>query len=346
MISSDNLNFYKDSLGYILRVQAPDGSISWEKDRKLDPWDHVEAAMGLIIGGKETQARSAFIWLKENQEEDGSWYAQYDNGIPASQRKESNFTAYVATGLWHNYLISKDKSLLKEMFSTLDLAMKFVISLQTNFGDIRWAKENNKILDDSLITGCSSIYKSLDCAISIYKILDHETKDLVKAKELLRVCLLENIERFDRSWESKKRYSMDWYYPVMCGVVKGKEAKEKIQGRWDEFIIDGMGCKCVVEEPWVTIAESSELVVTLVTIGEIDKAKEVFDWLHQWRDPEDNLYWTGYVYTDQKYWPVEKPTWTAGAVLLAADSLFTFTDGSKLFLEEWSDIDYENIKQP
>jgi len=334
MINSNNLNFYKDSLDYIIKVQAPDGSISWEKDRKLDPWDHVEAAMGLIIGGKEAEARSAFLWLKENQEEDGSWYAQYNNGTPESQRKESNFTAYIATGLWHNYLVSKDKNLLKEMFSTLDLAMRFVVSLQTDFGDIRWAKENNKILDDSLITGCSSIYKSLDCAISIYRILGHDTKSLVKAKELLKTCLLENVERFDRSWKSKKRYSMDWYYPVMCGVVKGKKAKEKIQSRWDEFVIDGMGCKCVVEEPWVTIAESSELVVALVVIGEVDKAKELFEWLHQWKDPKDNLYWTGYVYTDQKYWPVEKPTWTAAAVLIAADSLFRFTNGSKLFLND------------
>ena len=334
MIKPDNFLFYKDSIDFILEVQSSDGSISWEKKEKLDPWDHIESAMGLIIGGKEVEARSAFIWLKENQEDDGSWFAEYRNGKPSSKRKESNFSAYIATGLWHNYLITKNKSLLEEMFSTLDLAMKFVISLQTSHGDIQWAKENNEILDDALITGCSSIYKSLDCAISIYRILGHETKSLVKAKELLKTCLLENMERFDRSWKSKKRYSMDWYYPVMCGVVKGTKAKEKIQSRWDEFIVNGMGCKCVEEEPWVTIAESSELVVALVVIGEIDKAKELFEWLHQWKDPKDNLYWTGYVYTDQKYWPVEKPTWTAAAVLLAADSLFGFTNGSKLFLND------------
>ena len=345
MIKSDNINFYQDSLEYILKVQMADGSIGWEKEKKLDPWDHIEAAMGLVIGGKEAEARSAFIWLKENQEEDGAWFAEYLKGIPSSERKESNFTAYVATGLWHNYLITKNKSLLKEMFSTLDLAMKFVISLQTSYGDIQWAKENNQILDDSLITGCSSIYKSLDCAIPIYSILGKKTEDLIKAKKLLKTCLLENTERFDRSWESKKRYSMDWYYPVMCGVVKGNEAEDRIRSRWDEFIVSGMGCKCVQEEPWVTIAESSELAVALLVIGETDKAKELFDWLHQWRDPQDNLYWTGYVYADRKYWPVEKPTWTAGAVLLAADSLFAFTNGSKLFLEEWGDIDHEKIKQ-
>ena len=230
------------------------------------------------------------------------------------------------------------------MFPTLDLAMNFVISLQTSFGDIQWAKENNKILDDSLITACSSIYKSLDCAISIYKILEYDPKHLVKGKQLLKICLLDNPRRFDRSWKSKSRYSMDWYYPVMCGIVINEDANKRIASRWDEFIVDGIGCKCVQEEPWVTIAESSELVVALVSIGEIKKAKEVFSWLHQFKDKKDNLYWTGYVYTDDKYWPVEKPTWTAGAVLLAADSLFEFTEGSKLFLEEWGERDYEGIE--
>jgi len=344
MIKSDSLNFYEDSLNYILEVQSPEGSICWETNEKLDPWDHIEAAMGLIIGGKEKEAKLAFTWLKENQEEDGSWFAEYRNGKPSCQRKESNFSAYIATGLWHYYLITKNKCFLEEMFPTLDVAMNFVISLQTSFGDIQWAKENNKILDDSLITACSSIYKSLDCAISIYKILEYDPKHLVKGKQLLKICLLDNPQRFDRSWKSKSRYSMDWYYPVKCGIVINEDANKRIASRWDEFIVDGIGCKCVQDEPWVTIAESSELVVALVSIGEIKKAKEVFSWLHQFKDKKDNLYWTGYVYTDDKYWPVEKPTWTAGAVLLAADSLFEFTEGSKLFLEEWGDRDYEGTE--
>ena len=97
-----------------------------------------------------------------------------------------------------------------------------------------------------------------------------------------------------------------------------------------------MGCKCVEEEPWVTVAESSELVVALVKIGLREEALKIFNCLHQWRDARDGLYWTGYVYKDKKFWPVEKPTWTAGAVLLAADALYEFTPGSELFLRSWS----------
>jgi len=335
MIESSSLQFYEESLEYILRVQSKDGSIPWEKDKKLDPWDHVEAAMGLSIGGELKGAQDAFLWLKDKQEEDGSWYSEYQNSIPTSERKESNFSAYIATGLWHYYLISRDKEFLELMFPSLKKAMEFVVSLQTSFGDINWGKENNNVLDDSLITGCSSIYKSLDCAISIYRTLGYKEDFLIESKNLLKKCLIQNPERFDRGWKSKSRYSMDWYYPVMCGVLNEESAKERLKSRWGEFIVDGKGSKCVVEEPWVTIAESSELVVALMVNGQKEKAKMVFDWLHQWRGENDNLYWTGYVYTDKAYWPIEKPTWTAAAVLIAADTIFKFTPGSELFIKEW-----------
>ena len=128
---------------------------------------------------------------------------------------------------------------------------------------------------------------------------------------------------------------MDWYYPILCGVITGKAGIKRYQLKEGEFIVEGMGCKCVVEEPWVTIAESSELVMALARLGEINRAQEIFSWLHQWKDPKDNLYWTGYVYPDKAFWPIEKPTWTAAAVLLAADTLYKFTDGSELFLRDW-----------
>ena len=46
---------------------------------------------------------------------------------------------------------------------------------------------------------------------------------------------------------------------------------------------------------------------------------------------EDGSWWTGYVFPDDAFWPDEKPTWTAGAVLLAADALFDLTPASALF---------------
>ena len=336
-MDSSKIEFYKSSVEYILKVQNQDGSIPWEENKKLDPWDHIEAAMGLSVAGKKEEAESAFLWLKENQLSDGSWYSEYLMSSPVTKRKETNFSAYIATGLWHYYLIFEDKNFLKFMLPTITKSVNFVTSMQTEQGDIYWASEEDKeILDDSLITGSSSIYKSLECASAIFNLLGESSLQADISKKNLKNSILNNPERYDRNWESKSRYSMDWYYPILCGIYDDKKSIKDIETKWSKFIVEDMGCKCVEEEPWVTVAESSELVVALVKIGLREEALKIFNSLHQWRDKQDGLYWTGYVYKDKKFWPVEKPTWTAGAVLLAADTLYEFTPGSELFLRSWS----------
>ena len=332
-----NLEFYKSSVDYILAVQNNDGSIPWEIGKKLDPWDHIEAAMGLAIAGKKEETEKAYRWLRDNQLSDGSWYSEYIQSAPTTKRRETNFSAYIATGLWHHYLIFQDEEFLIEMLPTLSKAIDFVISMQTENGDIYWAAEEGKeILDDSLITGSSSIYKSLECASAIFKNLGRSIDKIHLSMNRLKQSINNNPERYDRTWESKSRYSMDWYYPVLCGVYDQDRSIKQIESRWSDFIVEGKGCKCVKEEPWVTVAESSELVLALVKIGFLSEAEALLSSLHQWRDDKDDLYWTGYVYPDDKFWPIEKPTWTAGAVLLAADAVYNFTPGSKLFSKAWA----------
>ena len=85
--------------------------------------------------------------------------------------------------------------------------------------------------------------------------------------ESLKDSINNNPDRYDRNWESKSRYSMDWYYPVLCGIYNDTKGIERIRTKWKNFIVEGKGCKCVEEEPWVTVAESSELVLTLVKLN-------------------------------------------------------------------------------
>ena len=337
MSNFKKINFYKNSIDFMLDIQADDGSITWEKNSKLDPWDHVECAMALVTAGEIEAAKNAYSWMQLSQEEVGGWFSEYKLGSPSKRRVETNFAAYICVGLWHFYLVTKNKDFLEEYFPVLDKAMKFVCSMQTEHGDILWALDaQGSKLDDSLLTGCSSIYKSLECFYAIKKVLNQELGNIEDIMASLKTSILEKPERFDRGWKSKDRYSMDWYYPILCGLVYGDVARERLKQREKDFIVEGLGCKCVEDEPWITVAESSELVMALAASGQKDRAKEIFSWLHQWKDPKDNLYWTGYVYPDKAFWPVEKPTWTAAAVLLAADTLFKFTDASELFLRDWS----------
>jgi len=80
----------------------------------------------------------------------------------------------------------------------------------------------------------------------------------------------------------------------------------------------------------VTIAETCELVMALLAAGDHARAVEVYSWLQQWR-ASDGSYWTGYQLVEDLLWPDEKPTWTAGAILLAADALTKHTAASGLF---------------
>ena len=86
---------------YIENQQLPSGALPWFAGGITAPWDHVEAAMGLSVAGKKEEAESAFLWLKANQLSDGSWYSEYLMSSPVTKRKETNFSAYIATGLWH-----------------------------------------------------------------------------------------------------------------------------------------------------------------------------------------------------------------------------------------------------
>jgi len=329
--------FFQKTVYYILSVQKPSGEIPWFTGGITDPWDHIEAAMGLSIAGEYEAAERAYQWLVDEQLEDGSWWANYENGKPiAKGKRESNFIAYIATGVWHHYLITQDKAFLNRVFSTVHRAMDWVLAMQAETGEIYWATdENDVVLEDALVTACSSIYKSVECAILIADTLGETVLSSVwrSAHERLGFTLKYRPERFDRTWESKKRYSMDWFYPILAGIYSDAEGRARLRARWDQFVEKDMGCRCVNDEPWVTVAESCELTMALLAVGEHSKAVELYSWLHQWRDEEDGAYWTGWQFKEQIIWPEEKTTWTAGAILLAADALTKHTPAAKLFLE-------------
>ena len=317
---------------FIESVQLPSGAIPWFEGGIVDPWDHVEALMGLTVGGRFAAAKQGFAWLAGTQREDGAWFAAYeDQTVGDATRAETNFVAYPATGLWHYYLATQDLDTLQTYWPMISRAMNWVLNLQTDLGDIHWAVDSVKgTSKDALLTGCSSIYKSLECTIKISQVLGKQESKWIAARNKLGRVIRNHPERFDRTWPSKSRYSMDWFYPVLSGAVSNQAATDRLNARWSEFVEQGLGCRCVVEEPWVTIAETCELTMALVAANDQARAKQIFADLSQFQI-EDGSWWTGYVFPDKTFWPDERPTWTAGAILLAADTLFDLTPAGVLF---------------
>ncbi len=317
---------------YIVQLQLPSGALPWFAGGIVDPWDHVEAIMGLSIGGYFHEARRGFGWLAAMQRADGAWYAAYEDTHAAdATRAETNFVAYPATGLWHYYLITRDAATVIEHWPMVERALEFVTGLQTAEGEIYWALDSKKgVSRDALVTGCSSIYKSLLCGAEIARLVGADPTRWLAARARLGEAIREKPHLFDRTWPSKARFSMDWFYPVLTGVYEGEHATQRLDGRWAEFVEAGLGCRCVVEEPWVTVAETCELILACLNVGHGDRARALFKDLQRFQ-VEDGSWWTGYVFKDDVHWPDERPTWTSAAILLAADALYGLTPGHHLF---------------
>lgn len=338
MVQSQDLAVNLQSLvDLIVRTQLSDGAIPWSGGDKTDPWDHVEAAMGLTIGGARARARLAYEWLRRHQRADGSWYAAYRGGRVVDRTRESNHAAYVAVGIYHYYLATGDRAFVAHMWPTVSAAIEFSLDLQAPTGEIYWALSPAHRVDRmALLAGCSSICFSLKCALVLARLMGHDRPQWHKALRRLTYCIRNEPYRFNMT---KSRFSMDWFYPVLCGAITGEQAKQRIEAHWKKFVIQNMGARCVADQPWVTIAESSELVLALNAMDNDLLARIVFGWIcdHVF---EDGTFWCGFTFPDMVLWPEEKISWTNAVVLMAADALFHITPAAGLFRHQfWHGLD-------
>ncbi|ETR71129.1 MAG: hypothetical protein OMM_02722 [Candidatus Magnetoglobus multicellularis str. Araruama] len=318
---------------YIRSVQKDSGEIPWSVGGKTDPWDHVESAMGLSIGGYSHDARRAYLWLANCQLRDGSWWAEYVDGAPQKGTyKDTNMSAYIAVGLLHYFMITGDRSFVKTLWPSVRRAINFVLAHQGPEGQIYWSENADGTIEKrALLTGSSSIFMSLSCAVRLMSIVGDRQSHWEAARLKLAKALRQSPHVFD---PSKSNYSMDWYYPVLCGVLTGKAATQRIDSLWDTFAIDNWGIRCVSERPWVTMAETCELIMALVSIGRIAQAEQILGWIKD-NQYKNGAYWMGVTVPDKIIYTDEQTTWTGAAVLLAADMIYGLTPASRLFMHNY-----------
>jgi hypothetical protein len=315
------------TVGAIRAIQTPSGCIPHTPGAKADPWNHIEAAMALDAGGRHADAEHAYRWLASMQRRDGAWEAGRRDDDVVDPTLDANFSAYVATGVWHHYMAAGNDTFVAEMWPVVERAIDFTLDLQTPTGVVMWARDARyEPWPGALLTSSSCIFLSLRCAIAIAEMLEQDRPDWELSLELLgRAVAME-----DGLFEPKRRFSMDWYYPVLSGVVRADAAVRRLEERWDEFVVEGLGVRCVSNRPWITSGESAELVITLASVGLQEEAETLFRWMQHLRSDE-GCYWMGATFPDGKVWPREKPAWGSGAVVLAADALVGSSPTSTLF---------------
>jgi hypothetical protein len=304
----------------IASVQESDGHIPWIPGGKADPWNMVEAAMALDTGGRHVESARVYSWLSDRQLPHGGWHAYYMGDEVIDATFDTNISAYVAVGVWHHYLSTDDAVFLREAWPMVEQAIDHVLDFQRPAGEISWRADDPD--DGALLTGSSSIHMSLRCAVAIAQRLGHERPDW----ELSAGALAAAIAHRPSAFLDKSRWAMDWYYPILGGVLRGAAALRRIDDGWDTFVVEGLGVRCVSDRPWITAAETCELVMALDAVGETARARELLGWV-QFLRHDDGSYWCGMNFEGERfdqpgqYFTYDQPTWNSAAVVLAAHAL-------------------------
>jgi hypothetical protein len=314
----------------IASLQLDSGMIPWFEGGHCDPWNHVETAMALDVAGLHSQAERAYEWLAEVQLDNGAWFNYYANdGSVEDAKLDTNVCAYIAAGVWHHWLCTWDRAFVDHLWPTVERALDWVVSMRRENGTILWAREvDDKPWDYALLTGCSSIAHALGCGVKLAALIGEQRPEW----EAIDAELVQIINDSPDAFEPKERWAMDWYYPVLSGSLQGEAAKARLVEGWDTFVMDGLGVRCVSDEPWITASETAECALAHAAIGDLDTASDLLRWTRSHR-LEDGSYLTGIVYPSLVTFPdQERSAYTGAAVILAADAIASASPGGRLFI--------------
>ena len=325
------------SAGHLVSLQRPSGMIPWFVNGHCDPWNHVESAMALDIAGRAAEAELAYDWLAHVQRPDGAWHNYYivdhDGDRSISERKlDTNVCAYVATGVLHHVLCAPSEQerdrRAEQRWPMVNAALSWVLAQRRSDGLVLWAVEEDDCpWDYALLTGTSSIQHALRCGAVLANFCGEDAREWMHAAD--HMC--DAINARPDSFEDKSRWAMDWYYPVLTGALTESAAAARLASGWDTFIMDGLGTRCVSDEPWVTASETAETALAFAAIGDVDTASQLLTWTQDHRR-DDGSYWTGLVHPERIVFPDgEHTSYTAAAVVLAADSICQSSPASSLF---------------
>ncbi len=226
----------------IVGMQEDSGALPWFPGGQTDPWDHIESAMALSVTGFLAEAEAAYDWSRRHQRPDGSWPIRTVRGTVTDHGIDSNFCAYIAVGVWHHYMITGDTAFLDRMWPTVWSAIDLVCRFQRPDGAFRWGGDHrtHAMFDEASSPATrASTTPSTARSGSPRRSTSPTTSGCVRSRRS------GGIPRADRGLRGPSEHSMDWYYPVLGGALRGRAGQELIARRWDEFVVPGKGVRCV-----------------------------------------------------------------------------------------------------
>ena len=328
MFLSEKIKEFQPMINWIEKNQSSSGMIYWDEKKNFDAWDHFECLTALAILGRKDSFLKGLNWFLDNLSKDNQIFSSYKGKKITQNYYELHHAIYFSVPLLQGFYIFEEIELLKKNFDPLKKIVEKTINSRDNYGFFYWAEKDGEFQDNSLISATSSIYLSLKASIEIYKFLKKDTKLLEDIIKSIEQQFTGDMSRFNRDGVDRSRFSMDAYYPYLAGINLDNST---LLDSLSDFYVPGMGIKCVKEEPWVTFAESSEAIISLIRVGEIEFAKKIMSEIENFKNKE-GIFPTGYQFSEKIFWPDERSTWTNAAYIIAKDCLYDLTQKKKAIL--------------
>ena len=334
VITTDEL---RRSGAHLASLQTSAGMIPWFPGGHCDPWNHVESAMALDLVGLSAEAERAYDWLIATQRLDGSWHNYYlpdgaGDTTVEDPKLDTNVCAYIATGALHHHLCHPDLGFVDRVWPTVERALDWVLSCRRDDGLALWAVHaDDQPWEYALLTGTCSILHSLRSGAELARLVGSERPDFEEAAETMMSAVRDEVAGTHGAFEPKERWAMDWYYPALTGAIDGEAGRARLAEGFDTFVMEGLGVRCVSDEPWITASETAEASIAHAAVGEVDTATEL---LASTRDHRlaSGAYLTGIVHPERIVFPADEHTsYTAAAVILAVDAIRGDSPASRLF---------------
>lgn len=287
--------------------------------------------MGLAAAGEWAAVERCFSWLAANQLGDGSWCTFYVPDGVTEPRRDPNVCAYVATGAWwcSQLLGETADQFLRPWWPMVERAVGWCLRWQRPTGEFAWSVGPDNVPGRfALLAACSSLQQSLFNAYNLALSLGLERPEWAAAS----ARAAEAVACRPLAFADKRRWAMDWYYPALSGALVGERARQSLQGRWDEFVVPGLGSRCVSDRPWVTAAETAECSMAAGRAGLGAESRQLLDWVSHLRAPS-GAYWTGCVHSPEcvNFPGGQLSTYSAAAVLIADHVLGRRSPAAELF---------------
>ncbi|WP_278255995.1 hypothetical protein [Nocardioides convexus] len=240
-----------DTAAAIAAMQEPWGAVPWTSGEHVDIWNHVEAAMAMLVGGQVEAAERAYAWIPTMQRADGSWPMKIVGGLADDERGEVNMSAYFAVGLWHHWLVRRDIRFIERYWPSVRAGLDFVVSLQDPFGGIRWTPVD----DFCLLTG-----RLLDLPLAARRggARGPDGRPAAGVGAWPAAGSGTPCARTPTSSPTSRPTRWTGTTPSSAGRSGARPRASLLAKRWSEFVVPGLGIHCVSTNPWVTGAETCE----------------------------------------------------------------------------------------